>query len=152
MHKATGIVRISLLAALLLALTACTASFRNHGYAPSEAQLSEIALGKDTKTSVAEAIGQPTTAGVLDGSAWYYVQSRFRHYAYQEPREVERQVVAISFTAAGLVSNIERFGLENGQVVTLSRRVTASSVRDTTFLRQLLGNIGQINAGQLLGR
>ena len=40
--------------------------------------------------------------------------------------------------------------MEDGQVITLSRRVTASSVRDTTFLRQLMGNIGNISADQFI--
>jgi hypothetical protein len=49
------------------------------------------------------------------------------------------------------VSNVERFGLENGNVVALSRRVTQDNVRDTTFLRQLFGSIGRFNAGDFLG-
>ena len=35
----------------------------------------------------------------------------------------ERQVVAISFNESGTVTNVERFGLERGQIVVLSRRV-----------------------------
>jgi len=53
-------------------------------------------------------------------------------------------VLAISFDQNGVLSNIESFGLEDGQVVTLSRRVTDSSVTNQNFLRQLLGNIGRI--------
>ena len=48
------------------------------------------------------------------------------------------------------MENVERFGLENGQAVVLSRRVTDSNIKGLSFLRQLLGNIGNINAGQLL--
>ncbi len=61
------------------------------------------------------------------------------------PKEIDRQVVAISFSDTGVVENVERFGLERGQVVPLSRRVTDTGVVDNTFLRQLLGNIGRFN-------
>ncbi|MEJ6746410.1 MAG: lipo-like protein, partial [Yoonia sp.] len=33
----------------------------------------------------------------------------------------------------------------------LSRRVTDNGVRDSTFIRQLLGSIGRVNAGDFLG-
>lgn len=151
MHKMAGIVRYSLMAVLFVVLAACSEILRDHGYVPTKEDLATIQVGTDTKDSVVAAIGQPTAAGILDVSGWYYVQSRFRHFAYKEPREIDRQVVAISFDSRGKVANIERFGLERGRVVTLSRRVTASSVRDTVFLRQLLGNLGRLDAGQLFG-
>ena len=50
-----------------------------------------------------------------------------------------------------MVSNIETFGLEKGQVVPLTRRVSDSAVTDKSFLRQLLGNIGRIGPSGLGG-
>jgi outer membrane protein assembly factor BamE (lipoprotein component of BamABCDE complex) len=79
------------------------------------------------------------------------VSSKFRHFGAFAPAETERQVLAISFDDAGLVSNIERFGLQDGNVIVLSRRVTDNGVRDSTFIRQLLGSIGRVNAGDFLG-
>ncbi|NIY78675.1 MAG: outer membrane protein assembly factor BamE [Rhodobacteraceae bacterium] len=135
---------------LVFSLTACVAQFRNHGYVPSDAQLAQIDVGVDTKETLAEEIGAPGTEGILDGAAWYYVRSQFRHLGAFEPKEVDRQVVAISFDARGRVSNIERFGLEQGRVVVLSRRVTDGGVQGITFLQQLFGNLGNVSAEQLL--
>ena len=118
-------------AALALTLAGCTTRYRNHGYTPTDAQLAQIAVGVDTRESVAETVGTPTSAGVLNGSGYYYVSSRFRLYGALEPQEVEREVLAITFDPAGRVENIERFGLEDGAVVPLSRRVTSDNVRDT---------------------
>ncbi len=132
-------------------LTACSAQFRNHGYAPTDAELAEVIVGVDTRASVEDLIGAPTTGGVLTDSAYYYVESRWRHFAFLAPAEIDRQLVAISFDADGVVTNIERFTLADGRVVTLSRRVTDSTVRNTTFLRQLLGNLGNFDAGQIVG-
>ncbi|AJE47390.1 outer membrane protein assembly factor BamE [Celeribacter indicus] len=135
--------------ALALVLSACAAQYRNHGYVPTPDQLRTVNIG-DTQEEVASAIGRPTTEGILDRSGWYYVRSRFRHLGAFEPKEVDRQVLAISFDGAGRVSNIERFGLEQGRVVVLDRRVTESNVQGITFLRQLFSNVGNITAEQLL--
>ena len=59
-------------------------------------------------------------------------------------------MVAISFSEAGNVTNIERFGLERGRVVALSRRVTESNIKGIGFLRQLFGSIGRLRADQLV--
>jgi len=68
-----------------------------------------------------------------------------------EPREIDRQLVAISFDTRGVVQNVERFTLEDGRVVAISRRVTDSNIKGISFIRQLLGNIGNIRAGDILG-
>lgn len=135
----------------LVALTACTTQYRNHGYAPTDAQLAEVLVGVDTRDTVADVVGPPTASGVLNEGGFFYVQSRFRLFGPLEPREIEREVVAIRFDSNDVVSNVERFGLENGRVVALSRRVTQDNVRDTTFIRQLLGSIGRFDAGDFFG-
>lgn len=136
---------------LPLFAAACTATYRNHGYIPPEEQLSLIEVGRTNQSDLEGLVGRPSAAGVLTGAAWYYVGSRWEYFGAREPREIERQVVAISFTENGTVSNVERFGLEHGRVVALSRRVTDGGVRSSGLLRQLLGNIGRVQAGELLG-
>ena len=139
------------LCALALVLSACSATYRNHGYVPTDTELSEVVVGVDTRETVADVIGRPTAGGVLTGSGYYYVQSRWENYAYRAPKVIDRQVVAISFDGDGVVENIERFTLEDGKVVALSRRVTDSNIKGISFLRQLLGNLGNFDAGQLFG-
>lgn len=140
-------VRLICACLLAAALAACAPIVRNHGYVPPEDQLRQLAVGRDSRAEVAELVGRPTTEGVLGEDAWYYVQSRFRQSGYRAPQEVDREVVAISFAADGRIENIERFGLERGRVVPLSRRVTEQNVKGVGFLRQLFGNIGQFNPG-----
>lgn len=136
--------------ALAAALTACSATYRNHGYVPSEEELSFVVVGVDTRDTVATAIGMPGTAGLLTEGAWYYVQSRFKHSGVRKPEEIEREVLSVSFGEDGVVENIERFGLEDGRVVVLSRRVTDSNIKGVSFIRQLLGSVGRVNAEDLL--
>lgn len=136
----------------IIFLTACSANYRYHGFAPSEEELKEVVVGVDTRETVSEIIGQPSSSGVLDDGGWYYVSSKFRHYAYQAPKAVERQLVAISFDKEDVVQNIERFGLEDGRVITLSRRVTDLPVKGPGIIEQLLGNLGNFDLTQITGQ
>lgn len=135
----------------LLALSACTPTYTNHGFVPTDEDVEEIMVGVDTRETVAAIVGKPAAAGLLTEEAWYYVQSQFEHFAYKESVEIDREVLRISFTEDGLVENIERFGLEEGEVVVLSRRVTTSNTQGIGFLRQLLGNLGKINLDNIIG-
>lgn len=137
--------------AALVATIGCSAVIRNHGYIPPQEDLALVQIGVDTKDTIVSSLGQPTAGGVLNNSGVYYVASKFRHFGPMAPQEIEREVLAISFDANGVVSNIERFGLEDGRVVVLSRRVTDSNVADTTFIRQLLGNLGNIDPSNFFG-
>lgn len=143
-------VRRGATALLLCLVSACTALYYNHGYVPRDQDLEKVVVGVSTREDVATAVGRPSSTGLLTGGAWYYVGSRFRHFGPREPQEIDRQVVAVSFDEGGTVENVERFGLEDGQAVVLSRRVTDSNIKGLSFLRQLLGNVGNISAGQLL--
>jgi len=143
-------VRLGAIALLVAWLGACTALYQNHGYVPRDEELAKVVVGQSTREDVGKTVGRPSSTGLLTGGAWYYVGSRFRHYGPREPQEIDRQVVAISFDDRGTVENVERFGLEKGEVVVLSRRVTDSNIKGLSFLRQLLGNIGNISASQLL--
>lgn len=134
----------------VLSLVACATLYRNHGYVPTDDELAVLQVGVDTQETVATTIGRPSAQGLLNDVGWYYIQSRFELVGGRAPKEVDRQVVAITFTEDGVVANIERFGLEAGQVVQLSRRVTEPNVKSASVLRQLFGNIGRIDAGGLI--
>jgi len=140
-----------MLVGAMIFIAACQPIYRDHGYAPTEAELSAVKVGRDTRETVTQSVGRPSASGLLNDDQWFYVQSRYRQRGVQAPLEIDRQVVVISFNQGGTVSNIERFGLQDGQVVALSRRVTETNVQGISFIGQLLGNAGRINLGQLLG-
>jgi len=139
------------LAAALLGAVSCSPVIRNHGYVPLEEDLSLLSVGVDTRETVTAAVGPPTAGGVLNEDGFFYVSSQFRHLGAFAPQETKREVVALSFDAGGVLTNIERFGMEDGQVVALSRRVTDSPVQNSTFLRQLLGNLGRFDTSTVFG-
>jgi len=141
--------RSGLALVLGIAIAACSPVIRNHGYVPAEDELAQIEVGTDTRETVGQKIGRPSTSGLLNDEGWYYVQSRYRHIGPRQPKEIERQVLAITFNEADVVENIGRFGLEDGKVVEISRRVTETNVKGLNLIQQLMGNIGQFNPGML---
>lgn len=140
-------------AALLLvgSLGACAPIYRTYGYAPSESELAALALGQDTRETVAAAVGRPTTEGVLDQTGFYYVESRFRESGLFPNEEVSREVLALSFAGDGTLGGIERFGLADGRVVPISRRTTPGVFADPSVIARIFANFGGIDTGALLG-
>ncbi len=145
-----GPIRAWMIGLTIVLIAACSPITRDHGYIPTDEELALITVTKDTRESVATKIGRPSASGLLNDVGWYYVESRFVTKGALPPKEVNREVVAISFTESGVVENIERFGLEKGQIVPLSRRVTMDNVKAAGILQQLFGNVGGLSADQLL--
>ncbi|MEC3862144.1 outer membrane protein assembly factor BamE [Mesobacterium sp. TK19101] len=144
-------VRMTVLGAVLAVGAACTPLERTHGYVPSEEDLQQIVPGVDTRATVEDLVGVPSTSGVLNESGYYYIRTDMSTFAWQAQKVVDRTVVAITFDNNGVVENIETYGLQDGKVVPLARRITRSGDGDISFIRKLFGNIGGLNAGQLLG-
>lgn len=132
------------------ALTACSAIYQKHGYVPTSEQLAEVVVGVDTKDSVAETIGEPGASGVLNDGGYYYVATLMRTRGVSATKPVSRSLVAISFDDKNVVSGVEHYSMEDGRVIPLERRVTSSSVQDKTFLRQLLGSLGNFSPGSFV--
>ena len=139
---------LALMVAGVVFLASCAAVYQNHGYVPTDEELALIEVGRDNRETVEATLGRPSSQGLLNDVGWFYVQSRWKQSGVMEPKEIDRQVVSITFSEAGKVENVERFGLEQGRVVTLSRRVTDSNVKGVGFLKQLMGNIGRLRADQ----
>ena len=60
---------------LILCVVSCSQQFRNHGYIPSEEELSIVSVSEDDKDSVIQKLGTPSIGGVLDDGNIYFVQT-----------------------------------------------------------------------------
>lgn len=145
------LIALTLALSLAAATAGCTRMYRNHGYVPTDDELAMVVVGQTSQAELEGLIGRPGAQGLLTGSDWYYVGSRWERYGLNPPREIERHVVAISFDQAGTVTNVQRFGLEQGRIVVLSQRVTDTGVSSASVLRQLFARIGRFNPGQMFG-
>jgi outer membrane protein assembly factor BamE (lipoprotein component of BamABCDE complex) len=137
---------------LATALAACTPIIRNHGYVPAEDELALVEVGVDTRETLDQKIGRPSTSGLLNDEGWYYVQSQYRLVGPREPQEIDRKVLAVTFNEAGVLENVALFGLEDGQVVEISRRVTETNIKGVSVITQLLGSFGRISADDVFSQ
>jgi outer membrane protein assembly factor BamE (lipoprotein component of BamABCDE complex) len=143
--KAAGFVSVLAIA------SGCTQMDRFHGFIPPAEELATLDVGTTSKAEVIDLFGPPISERALENNTIYYASSQFRYFGPFAPEEVDRQVLAIDFDGSDMVRNISRYTLEDGRIVVLDRRVTEDGINDVTFLGQLFGSFGRIDAGQLLG-
>lgn len=149
--KTRTALRVATVTMVLGWVGACSPIERFHGFSPMPEDIAAVQVGQATRATVIERFGSPVSTGILGGGDFYYVTSTFRYFGAFAPKEIERQVTVVSFDSRDVVSNISRYGLEDGRVVVLDRRVTDDGINDVTFLGQMFGSFGRVDAGALLG-
>jgi outer membrane protein assembly factor BamE (lipoprotein component of BamABCDE complex) len=127
-----------LLLAASLAAAGCTPVVNQRGYLPDPIGEASIKVGTDTKTTVQDRLGDPSTEATFGGDAWYYVSSVEKQVAFFDPLVVSRSIMAIHFDKDGKVTGIRHYGLRDGHVVAFETRETPAKGREITFLQQLL--------------
>lgn len=135
---------------VMATLAACGGQYRNHGYMPLAKDVDALIVGVDTRDSIIEVMGVPTTGGVLTEEAMYYVRSRVHHKGYVKPNEIQRDVLVLSFDKNQILRNVERFGIEKGKLIRLEHRVTEAPGGDRSVLQQIIGSIGGFNPNSIV--
>ena len=124
----------ALAAALLIG---CTPVVNQRGYLADPVGEAGIKIGTDTKTTIQERLGDPSTEATFGGDAWYYISSREKQVAFFDPTIETRAVMAVHFDKDGKVTDIKHYGLKDGHVVAFESRTTPTPGREITFLQQL---------------
>jgi len=123
------------LAALLL--LGCTPVVNQRGYLPDPVAEASITVGTDTKTTVQQKLGDPSTKATFNSDAWYYISSVQRQVAFFDAETVKRTILAIYFDKDGKVTSMKHYGLKDGHVVAFETRTTPTLGREITFLQEL---------------
>ena len=127
--------------AVSLALSACTAVVSQRGYVPDPAAVASITVGADTKPTVAQKLGNPSTVATFGGDVWYYISAREEQSAFFAPVVTDRKILAVEFTPEGQVANIRTYGLQDGRVVNFVSRETPTRGKELTILQQLFNAV-----------
>lgn len=130
-------------AAIALGAAACAPVQTYSGFLPerNDVQIADPQPGVDTRTTVQQRFGSPSTTAVFDQTAWYYVSSVQEQVAFYNPQTIERRVMVVRFDG-DTVASVEKFGLERGRLVAYNDEVTPTRGRELGILEQLLGNVG----------
>ena len=139
------------LALAALALMGCTPVTNARGYLPDPDAESAIGVGKDTKTSVQQRLGFPSTEATFNGDAWYYISSVEKEIAFFRPTVQSRAILAVYFDKDGKVTDLKHYTLRDGHVVAFESRVTPTKGRELTFLQQLFNATPGVPVGGSTG-
>ena len=127
---------------VLAALTACAPIRDVRGYVPDEQKVAEIKIGQDSKETVQQKLGTPSSTAAFGDPTWYYISVEQERYAFFTPDVTKREILAVQFNEGGKVTEVRNYGIEDGQVVALVDRETPSRGKELSFLQQIFGNIG----------
>jgi len=134
----------------VLIASGCSPIVNNHGYLPVSVDVDSLAVGSDTKASVLELLGEPTSKGVEGDNTWYYVSYTVSTFAFFAPKVTDRQILAVSFNGSNRIAAVNTYGLENGIIVDLNTNETVTGGRTLTFLQQMIGSVGNFSAESFL--
>ena len=138
-----GFLRLSAAALALGAAAACAPVQTYSGFRPerNDVEIADPQVGVDTRATVQQRFGSPSTTAVFDQTAWYYVSSVQERVAFYTPRTTDRRVMVVRFDG-DTVSGVEKYGMERGRLVAYNDDVTPTRGRELGVIEQLLGNIG----------
>ncbi|MFO1018684.1 MAG: outer membrane protein assembly factor BamE [Hyphomonadaceae bacterium] len=140
-----GFLRLSATVAVALAAatSACAPVQTYNGFRPdrNNVEIPDPQVGVDTRTTVMQRFGSPSTTAVFDQTAWYYIGSVQETVAFYTPRVTERHIMVVRFDG-DTVAGVEKYGVERGRIVSYDTHETPTRGRELGVLEQLLGNIG----------
>ena len=131
-----------------LSMTGGCARLRGHqGYVIDPDLVNSVQPGVDNRQTVAKVLGKPTFTSQFNQGEWFYMSRDTRYYAYEKPKPKAQTVLRISFDDKGVVSKVDRTGVEQVASITPYRKITPTLGRKRSFFRDVFGNIGAVGAG-----
>ncbi len=144
--KAAGAGMALAAGAAVIGLSSC-AEVRNHqGYVIDRALVASVQPGVDTRDSVQATLGDPSFASQFDDGTWYYVSRSTRQFSFGTPKPVSQLTLAVHFDQAGLVTGVDRSGLEQVAHIHPVGDKTPTLGRKRSLFQELFGNIGAVGA------
>ena len=128
-------------------LPACAPISSSHGFQALDVKPAEVKVGEDTKSTVLERLGSPSTRSTFDPNVWFYISQSVEQVAFYRPRVTTREVVAVSFGEDEKVKEVKTFGLSDGKVIAYNGRETPTRGRELSIVEQLLGTVGRTLPG-----
>jgi outer membrane protein assembly factor BamE (lipoprotein component of BamABCDE complex) len=133
----------------VLTLTCCSPDIEQRGDLLTKNEIAKIQPGKTTKDQVVAILGSPSSVGVFDPNAWYYISKRTSQTSFFLPDTLDQQVYIVDFDKNGVVSAVDHKGLKDAENITPAPGATPAPGRELTFLEQIIGNLGRFGGGSV---
>ena len=143
MYNVRQIIAVCILAATFF--VACTPEKNVRGYLIDEVRISEIKISIYDKGDILDLFGSPSNVSTFGTDTWYYISRKTESLAFFEKKVIDQQVVAIKFDELGVVSEINRYEVEDARSFALDERITPTRGKKVGFVQQLFGNLGRFS-------
>ena len=113
--------------------------------------LRQLVPGTSTRSDVTALLGTPTTKATFDDTQWIYIAQVTRPVIAGTQTVLRQTVYVLSFDSTGVLKGIAEKSLKDSQPVEVVARTTPSPGSESSFLQELLGNVGKFSPGGGLG-
>lgn len=139
--------RVAILAAALgvMAMGACAPRVDSRGNHIHPEDIAAIEPGQSTRSTVLDSFGSPSSESGFGTETWYYISEQTETTAFMAPEITERQIVAIEFDEAGVVSKVNTVDQTAGEVVEPAPGETPTAGNSLNFIEQIMSNLGRFN-------
>jgi outer membrane protein assembly factor BamE (lipoprotein component of BamABCDE complex) len=133
-----------LIAAGLVALTACSPTVAQHGNILEDQQIAKIIPGVHTRSDVLRILGSPTTQAPFNENVWYYIGQETEKHGILDPEVTQEKIIVVAFDENETVKAINN--ADQGRLdIPYARSKTPTHGNEMTVMQQLLGNLGRFN-------
>ena len=133
---------------ILFCLNSCISQKEIHGNLPEAQLVSLLKIGKDTKKTVSQILGQPTFFGALGDNSFYYVGTVNSKIAFLDPEVNEQYVLELNFDKSNRLKKVYIYDEKQSMDIAMSSLETKTSGSKETFFQQLIRNFGVPGMGK----
>ena len=120
---------------------------QTRGNKVTEDQMKDLVPGTSTRADVASLLGTPTAKASFDDNTWIYISEVTQPRVGRTQGINSQDVVIASFDDRGVLKTIKQLDKSDAKPVSVVSRATPSPGSESSFLQQLLGNVGKFSAG-----
>jgi len=125
---------------LIVAIGACSPRAHTRGNLPDPELVEQLKEGDISREEVAEFLGSPSSITAFGDEVWFYIAEQTETVAWLEPEIINRHVLALHFDKEGILTKIDKVGLEEAQKLVPVDRQTPTHGNKLSFLEQMVGN------------
>jgi outer membrane protein assembly factor BamE (lipoprotein component of BamABCDE complex) len=141
-----GTAALAGLALAALSLSGCAEVREHQGYVVDRSLVASVQPGVDNRASVQATLGDPSFASQFDDGTWYYVSRSTKQFSFGTPKPVNQLTLAVHFDTTGIVSGVDRTGLELAARIHPVADKTPTLGRKRSLFQELFGNIGAVGS------
>ena len=116
------------------------------GDTPESVRVKAIKAGTHTKEDVERLLGSPTSITLFEKESWLYIESEEQNRLFLPQKEINREVIQVSFKKDGTVERVKKWTLEDGKDIAYDTETTPVVGKDLSVIDEMIGNFGKFPA------